>query len=193
MRADQLLKCRDLPGARIIRTVHEQVGDIGEAVGTPDVLQRPRSVARQRILAEAKRPEELIRLDLDDSGDIGVFDLDLLLESLVQLLADGRDRLADSAGLFAGVEQLGGDGRDPLTALVVGERAADAFEDQVWSGGSLEDPEFLYTIQEPGVGDLTQGSTRSVHVTSPTTAPTGGRGGGRRRSAGCRRGWGLRW
>lgn len=27
-------------------------------------------------------------------------------------------------------------------------------------GGSLEDPEFLYTIREPGVGDLTQGSGR---------------------------------
>jgi hypothetical protein len=27
-------------------------------------------------------------------------------------------------------------------------------------GGSLEDPQFLYTIQEPGVGDLTQGSGR---------------------------------
>jgi len=27
-------------------------------------------------------------------------------------------------------------------------------------GGSLEDPEFLYTIQEPGVGDMTQGSGR---------------------------------
>ncbi|HEU5159259.1 MAG TPA: hypothetical protein VFU43_19850 [Streptosporangiaceae bacterium] len=28
-------------------------------------------------------------------------------------------------------------------------------------GGSLEDPVFLYTIREPGVGDLTQGSGRS--------------------------------
>jgi len=27
-------------------------------------------------------------------------------------------------------------------------------------GGSVEDPEFLYTIREPGVGDLTQGSGR---------------------------------
>jgi hypothetical protein len=27
-------------------------------------------------------------------------------------------------------------------------------------GGSLEDPELLYTIQEPGVGDMTQGSGR---------------------------------
>ncbi|SEH04092.1 LVIVD repeat-containing protein [Nonomuraea solani] len=29
-----------------------------------------------------------------------------------------------------------------------------------WAGGSLEDPVFLYTIREPGVGDLTQGSGR---------------------------------
>jgi hypothetical protein len=29
-----------------------------------------------------------------------------------------------------------------------------------YPGGSLEDPQFLYTIREPGVGDLTQGSGR---------------------------------
>ncbi|MFG1702625.1 LVIVD repeat-containing protein [Nonomuraea sp. M3C6] len=32
--------------------------------------------------------------------------------------------------------------------------------DNAWPGGSLEDPNFLYTIREPGVGDLTQGSGR---------------------------------
>lgn len=58
-------------------------------------------------------------------------------------------------------------------------------------GGSLEDPEFLYTIQEPGVGDLTQGSAGGTPPRSPGTGaviilgwePAGGAGPERSRPA----------
>jgi hypothetical protein len=47
-------------------------------------------------------------------------------------------------------------------AACAGNDVTNVFDigDNAFLGGTLEDPELLYTIQEPGVGDLTQGSGR---------------------------------
>jgi hypothetical protein len=67
-----------------------------------------------------------------------------------------------AAGVAPGCHDMGViQGRANLAACASAD-ATNVFDigDNAFPGGSLDDPVFLYTIQEPGVGDLTLGSGR---------------------------------
>jgi hypothetical protein len=67
-----------------------------------------------------------------------------------------------TAGVAPGCHDMGViQGRANLATCASAD-ATNVFDigENAYPGGSLEDPELLYTIQEPGVGDLAQGSGR---------------------------------